>query len=517
MKRNKLFALSCLTFLLSGCNIVIFPAESSSQQSGSIESQASEPGSISSEGSQEGQSEETSVAPHESTESHDQESQGEPPLSEESQTTTESTSQGGQESQSEGSSQDSQESQSAAHDGKSIATAYTVEEILANVSFTTTPSAEIYYVTGKCVATDEYVDKNNGRYSYYFEGHTKEDAVPFQMYSGVFENGDKSRQSLAGCTITFHGKAFIFQKSGQPDIYEIGYKKDEASNPIIDVVNGEPVVPSTSESQSEQESQGGQESQTSQQSESIPEPEGYYEGANTSSPSTLLSSLRTIISSNVKNLGYDGLWNAYKTVDKRPDGYLQDIYSDMTNYTIGGSAQGHSASAEGDGYNREHTIPKSWWGGGTSNQGCDIFIVYPSDTYINGMRSNYSFGEVDTISKQSHNGFCKLGPSDISSYTGTVFEPADKWKGDMARVYFYALTRWSGAYNWTSDKGSSCFSGSTSKNFGLTDYAKNLFLKWHRDDPPDEWEIGRNGRAQAVQGNRNPYIDNPEWADFIWG
>lgn len=156
-------------------------------------------------------------------------------------------------------------SQTSGHDGKSVATAYTVDELLANVNFTTTPSTEIYYVTGTCVATDEYVDATNHRYSYYFEGHTKSDAKPFQMYSGVFADTSKTPASLAGCTITFHGKAFIFQKDGQPDIYEIGYKKDVADNPVIDAISGESTTPTTSESQGGQtsESQGGGSSTTS--------------------------------------------------------------------------------------------------------------------------------------------------------------------------------------------------------------------------------------------------------------
>ncbi len=151
-------------------------------------------------------------------------------------------------------------SQTSGHDGKSVATAYTVDELLANVNFTTTPSTEIYYVTGTCVAADEYVDATNHRYSYYFEGHTKSDAKPFQMYSGVFADTSKTPASLAGCTITFHGKAFIFQKDGQPNIYEIGYKKDVADNPVIDAISGESTTPTTSESQPGQtsESQGGQ-------------------------------------------------------------------------------------------------------------------------------------------------------------------------------------------------------------------------------------------------------------------
>lgn len=151
-------------------------------------------------------------------------------------------------------------SQTSGHDGKSVATAYTVDELLANVNFTDTPSTEIYYVTGTCVAADEYVNTTYHSYSCFFEGHTKSDAKPFQMYSGVFADTSKTPSSLAGCTITFHGKAFTFTKDNQT-IYEIGYKKDVADSPVIDAISGESTTPTTSESQggqTESTSQGGQ-------------------------------------------------------------------------------------------------------------------------------------------------------------------------------------------------------------------------------------------------------------------
>ena len=243
--------------------------------------------------------------------------------------------------------------------------------------------------------------------------------------------------------------------------------------------------------------------------------DGYYDFTIVS-PSRLFSDLRTTINHDYHTIGYDGLKAAYAEVDVRDDGYIQDIYSDNTNYTLSDAYKNYSK--EGDSWNREHTIPQSWWGKGTSNQGCDIFIVYPSDGYVNGKRSNYPFGEVDSATYESHGGFCKLGTSSFAGYNGTVFEPNDRWKGDMARVYFYALTKWSGAYNWTKDNGGTVvFSGNQNVNHGLTNYALNLFLKWHHDDPVDEWERGRNDRAYKHQNNRNPYIDNPDWVDYIWG
>src|SRR3712207_4488374 len=86
----------------------------------------------------------------------------------------------------------------------------------------------------------------------------------------------------------------------------------------------------------------------------------YYKDANGKTGKALKTALFDIIKA-PKTAGYNGLWDAYKTTDVRKDGKLRDWYSKSTNYVIGGSAQGHSYSKEGDGYNREHTIPQSWF------------------------------------------------------------------------------------------------------------------------------------------------------------
>lgn len=239
----------------------------------------------------------------------------------------------------------------------------------------------------------------------------------------------------------------------------------------------------------------------------------YYADVDDTSASTLFSSLRTIINSGAKIGSYSALWTSYKTTDVGDDGKIVDIYSNTTSFTPG-SDQCGNYSSEGDCYNREHTIPKSWWGGAESNQGADLFIVYPSDGKVNGMRSNYPFGEVSSATYSSNNNYSLLGSSKYSINASKVFEPNDEWKGDMARVYFYAATKWSGSNGWTSGEGATCFGNNT---FVLTDYAVNLFVKWHLEDPPSAYEIARNSKVYNIQGNRNPYIDHPEYVTAIWG
>ena len=179
-------------------------------------------------------------------------------------------------------------------------------------------------------------------------------------------------------------------------------------------------------------------------------PQGYYDEAIGKSGKTLQATLSTIIKHS--DPGYDSLWDIYETTDRRPDGKVWDMYSNTSNFTFG-SDQCGNYGGEGDCYNREHSIPKSWRGG---TKYSDAHIVVPTDGYVNNRRSNYPFGEVGSSSYVSDNSFSKLGTSKTSGYSGPVFEPNDEYKGDFARIYFYAATRYySECGNW----GGNGFSG----------------------------------------------------------
>ncbi len=263
----------------------------------------------------------------------------------------------------------------------------------------------------------------------------------------------------------------------------------------------------------------------------------YYSNVN-GSGSALLSSIANVVgydstsaNNKITDIGYDGLKTAYTKTDVRSDGKIRDIYSDNTSYTPG-SNFASSYNSVGDGYNREHVIPKSWWGhSGSSNptkQGSDLFIVLPSDAKANGMRSNFPYGLTNstTMYKMANDPVGnKLGTSSNTSYvSGTVFEPFEDRKGDIARIYFYAAAAYKkgGANNgavttWTDGDGSKVFS--SSGNNGFVQNYLNLLLKWHKDDPVSQFEIDRNENVQTKtnQGNRNPFVDHPSWVDLIWG
>ncbi len=246
--------------------------------------------------------------------------------------------------------------------------------------------------------------------------------------------------------------------------------------------------------------------------------DSYYSSVDDTSASSLFNSLSTIINNGADIGTYSDLWDSYKTTDVDENGYIVDMYSNTTHYTPGTDQDKGSHSVEGDTYNREHTIPKSWWGGSESNQGADLFIVYPTDSVVNQSRSNYPYGEVENSTYESNNGYSKLGSSYYSSGPSTVFEPADEWKGDLARVYFYAVTKWVNRGNWPFTQADGSYIFTTSQNgFYLTDYSINLFVKWHLQDPVSDWELNRNDNVYEIQNNRNPYIDHPEYVTQIWG
>ena len=232
----------------------------------------------------------------------------------------------------------------------------------------------------------------------------------------------------------------------------------------------------------------------------------YYKNANGKKGAELKTALYNIISPHT-NIGYDGLYEAYKQTDKRADGYLRDWYSNATNYTWNDKG---GNSSEGAGWNREHTVPQSWFGSGLPKS--DVVQVVPTDCWVNGMRSNYPLAEVGTVEKQSKNGYSKLGSCKTAGYSGKVFEPNDEIKGDLARIYFYMVTCYE---NLATGWGHSVFS--SSKYPGFMDWYLTMLMRWSKQDPVDEVERARNNAVWSVQANRNPFVDYPGLEDYVWG
>lgn len=247
-------------------------------------------------------------------------------------------------------------------------------------------------------------------------------------------------------------------------------------------------------------------------------PSGYYSTA-TGTGYTLKTQLYNIIKGHTDN-GYAGLYTTYQTSDVdnfyENDGTVLDLYSenpsgtDPYNYSTGTTQRCGSYSVEGDCYNREHIIPQSVFNE-QSPMVSDAHFITPTDGKVNGIRSNYPHGTVASATYTAQNGG-KLGSSYVSGYSGTVFEPVNAFKGDIARMYLYFATRYE---NTVAGYSYAMFDGSSNKVF--TTAFLNLLLAWHTQDPVSAREIARNNAIYARQNNRNPYIDHPEYVNQIWG
>ncbi|MFN1217130.1 endonuclease [Chryseobacterium kwangjuense] len=249
-------------------------------------------------------------------------------------------------------------------------------------------------------------------------------------------------------------------------------------------------------------------------------PAGYYDPAAGLTGAPLKTALKGIIKQGHQDHGYDGLWTAYATTDRdyfyENDGKILDIYSENPNgpdpYTFNlGTNQCGQYSNEGDCYNREHIVPQSLFNQGFPMKS-DVHFIRATDGKVNGMRSNYPFGKVATASYTSDNG-SKLGNSASAGYGGTVFEPIDAFKGDVARMIFYFVTRYEAELPGFST--GNMLGGSTFP--GLQQWELNQLLAWHTTDPVSAEEVARNNASYTYQGNRNPFIDNPAYANQIWG
>ena len=233
----------------------------------------------------------------------------------------------------------------------------------------------------------------------------------------------------------------------------------------------------------------------------------YYAAARGKSGSALKTALFNIIEPHT-NVGYDGLFTVYLDSDLRPDGKIWDMYSNITNFN---PSEHSSYKKEGDCYNREHSVPQSWFNKANPMRS-DAFHVIPVDGYVNNRRSNYPYGETTKPSYSSSGGFSMLGPCSVSGYTGTVFEPNDMYKGDIARIYFYMVTCYEDRVT-----GWSSASIGSSKYMGLSDWTMRMMLQWAQDDPVSQKEIDRNNAIYKHQKNRNPFVDFPGLEEYVWG
>lgn len=204
--------------------------------------------------------------------------------------------------------------------------------------------------------------------------------------------------------------------------------------------------------------------------------------------------------------GESSTWGAFYTTDAIVENgkrRVLDMYSSEKRYF---GSKGSVIS----GMNIEHSVAKSWWGGTKNNAYCDIHHLNPSDQNANSRKSNYPLGELTSVSWD--NGVTFVGKAMIDGTSQNAYEPCDEYKGDFARVFMYMFTCYQ---DLTWEKTWMNYAKSTYPT--LKPWAVELLLKWHKQDPVSEKEVNRNNAVYAVQGNRNPYVDYPQLADYVWG
>ncbi|MFE8696425.1 endonuclease [Cytobacillus sp. FJAT-53684] len=225
-------------------------------------------------------------------------------------------------------------------------------------------------------------------------------------------------------------------------------------------------------------------------------PNDYYFGAYGKTGQELKTTLHDIIDEN-KELSYDEVWTALRQTDEDPNNKDNVILF----YSGESRSKNRNGGNVGD-WNREHTWAKSHGNFGTSKgPGTDIHHLRPTDVQVNSHRSNLDFD----------NGGSSVPGCNGCKKTSNSFEPPDRVKGDVARILFYMATRYEKGDKVDLELNEKLGNGSAPYHGKLS-----TLLKWHQMDPVDDFEKNRNEVIFKIQGNRNPFIDHPEWVSEIW-
>ena len=243
-----------------------------------------------------------------------------------------------------------------------------------------------------------------------------------------------------------------------------------------------------------------------------PMPGNYYQFAQLTADSTLKNHLGYIICCGKRyryGSGEKKSWDAFFHTDRDTNtNQVLDMYSNEVRYF---NPEKPTASVAG--FDIEHMLPKSWWGGDVNPAYCDLYHLVPGDYSANRSKSNHAPGI--PADSSFYNGSFVTGKDTIHGLD-RVFCPADEYKGDFARAYFYIAACYGDSLTWleTGEPGSAV----TNENWQeFQPWLRDLLVQWHRMDPVSSKELNRAIEVNKIQGNRNPFIDYPELVEYIWG
>jgi len=232
----------------------------------------------------------------------------------------------------------------------------------------------------------------------------------------------------------------------------------------------------------------------------------YYANALVAQDDNLRSAINLDISKDHKKLSYSEVWTVLTHSDEDPadSGKVIEIY---TGRSIGKGLNAGKIGNSGNAWNREHVWAKSHGFPNTSQFGyTDAHHLRPADASVNSERSNLDFDLGGT----------PITEAPENAKDSDSFEPRDQMKGDVARMLFYMDVRYAGAaIDNTPDLVLVDVVGTEN---GSPELGKLCTLySWHQADPVSDWEVNRNNVVFEFQGNRNPFIDRPEWVQQIFG
>jgi endonuclease I len=262
-------------------------------------------------------------------------------------------------------------------------------------------------------------------------------------------------------------------------------------------------------------------------------PMGYYDSVNTSNAAALRDSLHEIIDDHQRfpyTSSATDTWDILESADEDPNNpsKIIGIYKNES-YTKAGGGNSH--------YNREHTWPKSY---GFPNDGAsnypytDAHHLFLSNSGYNSSRSNKPYAECDVrcsekVTSSNSNRGGNLGESNWTTGSGASgsWEIWSERKGDSARALMYLAVRYEGDTHSVTgvtepdliltDNRALIANSNTGDNLSVAYMGlKSALIQWHKDDPVDDFERRHNEVVYTNQGNRNPFIDHPEYVMCVF-
>ena len=237
-----------------------------------------------------------------------------------------------------------------------------------------------------------------------------------------------------------------------------------------------------------------------------------YSYANGKQDSALKSAVGEIAACGIRykyGSGTAHSWDGFYHTDRdTTSNRVIDMYSDNERYF-----NSDKPTASVGGFDIEHRLPKSWWGADVNRAYCDLYHLVPADYSANRSKCNHAPGMLTDTTFWNGNFATGKNPAYPVS---RVFCPADRWKGDFARTYFYIAATYGDELTWveTGEPGQ-CVTNRSYKEF--QPWLIDVLLQWHRMDTVSTEERERAEKVYRIQGNRNPFIDHPELVEYIWG